>query len=137
MLVQKCKNSVFCVYFLFFFFVGTICGVFCYSLQISSDLDFVSYYSVAISESLFDCSLLSFLAAARPFVFVAFLALTSFGHRFLFLLIAVRGFMTAYTAAALWIGNCDLFLIFIRGLVLLPLFYGLCAWSHCRFCNQK
>jgi len=132
MFLSKCKKSVFCAYFFVFFFLGTISGIFCYQLLISSNASLLQQYSGTISSALFEDKCSAVFSAVRPFLVIAVLALFEHGYRVIFPYLFIRAFLSAYTAAALWIGGCDLCVIFLRCMFLVLPLYGICYWCYFR-----
>ena len=128
MLFYKCKNSVFCVCFLFFFLVGTISGIFAY------------YYLFAFKNSVLDTGVVIsidipalFLSAARSLCVVAVFALHPQGHRAVFPLVFLRGFFVAYCFAALRFDVSPIWGIIAIKLFMLAAFYSVSRWVYFRW----
>ena len=68
----------------------------------------------------------------RPLLMVPILALVPWGDRVLPWLIVWRGCVMAFSASACYVGGGTVCLLALRGLLLLPLFYGVC-----RFCRKR
>lgn len=131
--VSKCRKSVFCMLFLFFFSIGTICGVlsFRYLAGAQSSWTFMYCRRLQLMEYGSFCSFV--LAWIRPLLLVLVIGLVPWGKKFLPILITARGFLTAYSAAACLSCGQSLSWVVIRGLTLLPVFYALCRFSYFAF----
>ena len=125
----KCRNSVFCVQFLIFFLLGTICGIWFYRCLAELETVWLEPY----------CSLLTgasgwsaLFSAVRPLIAAWLVWFCPEGYRILPLLIGMRGCLTAYTACAVLRAGLPSGPVILRGLVILPLFYWLCRRAFCR-----
>ena len=128
--MPKCKISVFCICFLFFFLIGTICGVLGCRLMISTNAAIFCCYSKNISNIMCGDFWKLFLSTVRPFAIILVLPFVPSGYRLVFPLVAARAFIATYAAAAFWIGYCDLRLLLLRDMLLFPLFYAVCKRSY-------
>ena len=123
---DKCKNSVFCILFLVFFSLGTICGSLLISILMRSDLRWLQNYCQALRlSSVHDISTWC-LFFARPLLIAYTLSCVSFGDRLVLPYIAIRGCFCSYLFAALYISDCPFTVVLLRELILMPLFYMLC-----------
>ena len=132
MLVNKCKNSVFCVFFCLCFLVCTICGVFCFrcSWVFARGLDTCAVWRISTVDA---SMLITVLTWLRPLLIAYALSLHPAGHRFVFFLIVVRGFLLAYLYSSVCFARNDLLLLTAKEIVILPLFYWLCQWAYFRW----
>ena len=131
MIAHKCKKSVFCVLFLLSFFIGTICGVFCFRC-VSAQMSTLSQYTSFISSNAaFYVNLLR--ASLRPLIIVALIGICPAGAKCVWALIIARGFLVTYLCCT--VGCCfgDLLVIYVKELLFLPLFYWLCFWAYTRW----
>ena len=128
---HKCKKSVFCVFFLICFFIGTICGVFC-SRCISVSLSGVERFSLDFSSLK-----VAVFTVLRPLALVAVLGCLSNRKRYVCICIVLRGFLTAYLFSAVRASE-HVWEFAVKELLVLLLFYWLCSWSYFRqdsFCR--
>ena len=130
MLFHKCKNSVFCACFFFFFLLGTICGTFAFRCLAAA----APYRSDSWSHPFFvfdpTRALWSFL---RPMCVSFAFALHPQGHRALFVLISLRGFLTAFCVSALVAAGAPLWSFFAKELITLAIFFIISKWSYFRW----
>ena len=121
--LSKCRNSVFCVKFLVFFLLGTICGIWLYRcLAELETLWLEPYCSLLGTASVFSAC----LAALRPLILAGLACIHPWGCRVVPLLIGVRGLLTVYSACAVLRAGLPPGGVILRGLVILPAFYWLC-----------
>lgn len=133
---QKCRNSLFGILFLVWFFLGTICGVLLFRLTGVSGY-WVRTYCSLLEKASAGCASVVW-SWIRPLLVAAVLATVSWGERVLPWLIGWRGCLMAFSASACYLGGWDACPVVLRGLLLLPLFYGVCrfcrlnssVWSH-------
>ena len=121
-----CKNSVFCILFLVFFFFGTICGVFLFSYYIDKNASLLSIYMRELSEhdAQFYISLL--ISMLRPFLLVYLLWLLPFHHMFVFVPVFCRGLLFSfYLSAQIATAGSIISCLFLN-LFALPLFFCFC-----------
>lgn len=128
---HKCKKSVFCTLFLASFFLGTICGVFCFRCLSAS---LCGFGQLRLGESLLESMspYSAVFAALRPFAMIAVLLLIPNGFRYVFAFVVLRGFLSAYLFCSV-LDNCgEIFLFLIRTFLLLLLYYWLCEFVYFR-----
>ena len=125
----KCKKSVFCIYFLILFGLGTICGVFCFRCQMSANCQWILPYCGAISHSMSTAFVKSAAVLFRCGILMAALSILQRGYRAIFPLIIVRGFLMSYSFSALWIGGCSMISMILHACLILPAYYMLCSWA--------
>ena len=118
----KCRNSVFCVQFLFFFLLGTICGIWLYHCGSA----WMAGYCVLLGQAPVRDGWSLGLAWLRPLVIAWLASIHPLGDRVVPVLIVVRGLLTAYSTCACLRAGLPTEPVLLRGLVLLPLFYWLC-----------
>lgn len=125
----KCRNSVFCVRFLFFFLIGTICGIWFYRCLGQSDAIWLRDYCLMLTGASGWSVILSVL---RPLLPAALAWLHPYGRHAIPLLVGLRGMLTAYSACAVLRADLPGGPVLVRGLVILPIFYRLCrlAWDR-------
>jgi len=129
-MVSKCKNSVFCIHFLFFFLFGTISGVLCFRCMLLSNQLWTGVYCDYIGQSVSSKVLQELFVLIRPFFLVLLCALHPNGWKLLFPLIFIRGFLMSYCYAALWFGGYNFLLIVAKAMFLLPLYFFCCKWLY-------
>ena len=122
----NCRNSVFCVKFLLYFLIGTICGIWFYRCMIAQETDWLKSYCVGLEGNL---PRFSVVAMLRPLVFAYLISLHSAGAYFLPALVFLRGFLTAYTTCAVLRLDFAVGLVLTRCVLILPVFYLLCCRS--------
>ena len=123
MLVSKCKNSVFCAQFLFFFLVGTICGTWLYRCSDSVGIARLELTGLMTEEAVDWSSVLSVL---RPLVMAGLACIHPFGYHVLPVLVTMRGLLMSYAFCAVLCAGLSPGPLILRGMLLLPLFYSLC-----------
>lgn len=137
MLRYKCKKSVFCILFLFFFFIGTICGVLLFQLQYHVQHTWiVSYGKGLLPERSFDLWRL-FFVSLRPLLLAFLLGSLSFGWRLIPLLIVGRGCLISYLFSLASLCETPVSALFLRELLLLSSFYFLVRWAYYHFDMRK
>lgn len=130
MLLYKCKKSVFCIYFLLFFFLGTISGVFLFRCLFHS-LAGSSCWCLNLEFAAFrwnDLRLLS--SAVRSITILAIFALVPYGYVFVPFLVFCRGFLMCYCFSQMWVSGAVIGSVFVKELLLLPLYYSFCRWVY-------
>jgi len=133
MAFSKCRKSLFCILFLFFFSLGTICGVlsFRYLAELCSGWMYLYCGSLhPLRNGLFLPFVFSWL---RPLLLAFLMRMVPWGKRVLPVLIFSRGFLTAYSAAACFSCGQPPVWVIVRGMTLLPLFYALCRFAFFAF----
>ena len=123
---RKCKNAVFSIVFLFFFFLGTICGIFLFRCIAQSQSLWLRDYCTALSGAFSGPGAVA--ALLRPLLVVLAVGMFPFGHRLLPLIIFFRGCLMAYCFSACFAAGLSPELPMLRGVLLLPLFYFFCRW---------
>lgn len=131
--VTKCKKSLFCVRFLFFFFLGTICGVLLFRCLAAAEGDWILRYSQALFRAEQSGLWSALFSAIRPVLLAALMGIVPWGRRFLPVLIVGRGMLMAYAAAACFVCGVQPGWLILRGLALLPVFYTVCRWTFGAF----
>lgn len=134
---QQCRNSVFCVIFCFWFFLGTICGILLFRILTSDRGNWIEAYCSALYDEQTVGLWSLILCWFRPLVLVGLLGLVPWGFRVLPVLIFLRGALIAYASAAWYFSGLDPVWIVVRGLTLLPLYVGLCRWTYFSFCLRR
>jgi len=132
LLAGKCKNSVFCVFLFISFFLGTISGVFCFQCLLNEVRTWIRVYCEEVSLGANLNIRSAVFAFVRPFVFMGVFIIHPVGYKIVFPAAALRGFLTSYYISALWIGDCDLCLIILRELVVLPLYFLMAYFVYFR-----
>ena len=125
-----CKKSVFCILYLIFFFLGTICGVLLVRSFSAAEGPWLVSYCGALSAC--SAGMWRLLAWVRPLVLAWLAGLSGFGCRLIPWLIALRGALMAYEAAACCVCGQSPRGVLLRGLVILPLFFSLCRQGWIR-----
>lgn len=121
---KKCRNSVFCMVFLFLFAIGTICGVLLFRLLADCENDWVLAYGRALPSGY------GFGSWLRPLVVALALGLVDWGGRWIFALVFCRGLLMAYSVSVLHSCGLGLLPALIRGSILIPVFFLICLWSY-------
>ena len=132
MLFHKCKNSVFCACFLFFFLLGTISGTFafrCLFVTVENASNCMSWV-LSFGDSDFASVLCSVI---RPLCIVFAFAFHPQGYRAVFALTFARGFLTAYCLAALMFSDSLAWEVFAAEMITLVIFYILSKWVYFRW----
>lgn len=132
MLFRKCRNSVFCACFLFFFLLGTISGTFafrCLLITSESMLDHIVRSLPTIDSG----GASALWSSIRPLLVVSVFALHPQGYRAVFALVFLRGFLMAYFFAALAFGGGPVWMTFAEELFVLVVFYILSKWVYFRW----
>lgn len=135
MLSQKCKKSVFCVCFLISFLVGTICATLLFQCLWCGNYAWLSQYCGALVFE-FTSPVCVFLHLLRPLILMAALACLPMGHRAVFPLVFVRGFLFAFSSCAALLNGSGLSMILLKNLIIMPIFYsiGLLVFVQRPFC---
>lgn len=131
MMRNKCKKTVFCVQFLVYFFLGTICGIFLFRCLLLSDPMWIYAYSNragSLGSGQLLCRLIYFFL---PLILAWVLSLSPFGYRVLPLLIMLRGCLTAYLFSFQLYGDGSMTGSILRSVLILPLFYYICQKAYC------
>lgn len=129
----KCKNSVFCICFLIFFFLGTICGVLCFRCQMIRNGPWILAFSKELSSSVSPLFVKNAVILFRSLLLLLAMALLPWGYRLVFPLIALRGFLMSYYFSALWIGECNVLFMVLLETLLMPAYYMMCSWAYFRY----
>ena len=114
-MLTKCKKSVFCIYFLLLFFLGTISGVLCFGCLKQSAGNQILHFSANVLQPFCAISCSQLFALLRPAFFLIALGFHPEGHRLIPFLIFIRGLLLAYYSCACWVEGGDVIhmLIFI------------------------
>ncbi len=132
MLFYKCKNSVFCACFLFFFLLGTISGAFafhCLFVAVENASNCMPWVPSSV-----DSDLVRVLwSAIRPLCIVFAFAFHPQGYRAVFALTFARGFLTAYYFAVLMFSDSPVWGTFAAELITLVIFYSISKWVYFRW----
>lgn len=128
---HKCKKSVFCAIFLACFFVGTICGVFCFRC-ISASLDGLEQLHAGELFGIVGLSGRTVFSVFRPFLVLTVLFLLPNGFRYIFLFVALRGCLSAYLFCAVLHIRGEIFPLMTRTFLILLLYYLLCEFIYFR-----
>ena len=121
----KCKKSVFCVLFLFFFGMGTICGSALFSLLLRSQFGWIGSYCSELMLQRTASPVSTFLFFCCPLAAVWALGWSTFGRKLIFPAAALRGCVTAYVFSACFTAGFSIMSVLLRELFLLPVFYAL------------
>ena len=124
----KCKNSVFCVFFLICFFIGTICGAFIFRVLYRLHSAWIVSYStdLLMGRSVGFFSLL--LCFLRPSVLVLVSGSLSFGRRLIPLLVIFRGCCVSYFLCTAFCAGCHISSILMTELMGLMIFFCVCRF---------
>lgn len=132
MRAQKCRNSVFCVQFFFFFLFGTICGIWLYRCMLGRRGVWITAYCELLFSGLAVDGWALGLAWIRPLVLAWLAGLHPRGAVAVPSLVFFRGVLTAYSVSALLWAGLSVWPVVSRGLVVLPVFYWLCLRATAR-----
>ena len=126
-----CKNSVFCAIFLVLFFLGTICGIFLLRCVLVANSDFLSDYCLSLRAVKMRSPWLLLWFHLLPFLSAFAVSFLPNKDKFLFVLIFLRGCVSAYAISACYALGLSLANILVRDFLLLPVFYWFCRklWS--------
>lgn len=123
---NKCKNSVFCIYFLIFFLLGTICGIFVFASLLRNCENGIFLYCNKIFRS--EVELLRvFLFWLKSILLLLLAAMSSVTHRAVLLLVACRGFLCSFSTAAALCADVSIFEVLFVNLILLSLYFFLAS----------
>ena len=128
MIFTFCKKSVFSVIFLVFFLIGTICGIFLFRALYYSNAKWLIEYCRALECMYVPGMLYQLLFLLLPFLCVFAAGLTSFCRKLIPGLVAARGMVFSYFICAIITVDFDCRTVFLRNLILLPLFYVFCRY---------
>lgn len=127
---NKCKKSVFCILFLIWFLIGTICGFFLFRCLQKAHGGWAAAYCAALTGT-DGQSLLSFLFfACRPLLLAGLLCLLPWGRRLVPVLTAARGCLMAYYMAFFFAASLSPLSMALREAVILPPFFCLCRLAY-------
>ncbi len=127
---SKCKKSVFCILFLFWFLTGTICGFILFQCLQNAQGPWVGAYCAALVGTA-GSDLASYLfAAIRPLLLAGLLCLLPWGRRLVPLLTAARGCLVAYYMAFFFAASLSPLTMALREAVTMPLFFCLCRLAY-------
>lgn len=125
----KCKNSVFCVRFLIFFLIGTICGIWLFRCLAPGHAAWLSNYCFMLEHATFSSFTSATLPWFRPLALVVIIHYSSLTKYLLPVLIVFRGMLTTYSFCAIRLSGSSPGVFLFRGVLLLPLFYLLCFYA--------
>lgn len=123
-----CKNSVFCILFLVFFFLGTICGIFIFYYYIDENASWLSMYMSELSECDFRFCICSLISIVRPFLLVYLVWLTPVHRVFIFVPVFCRGMLFSFCLSAQIATTGSLTSCLLLNLIVLPLFFSFCRY---------
>lgn len=126
----KCKNSVFCILFLFYFFLGTICGIFLFRKLQGAHCAWITAYCTALTQMNPPDLLKQLFFICKPLAIALVLGICPSGYRLIPILIAVRGCIMAYIAAFYAVSGLPPAALVFRWLLFLPVFYYLCWLAY-------
>lgn len=121
-----CKKSVFCILFLLFFALGTICGVLFLRCLLTEDVTWLRSYCAELDHSNRSGVLLTLWFLLLPFLGAFAVGLTPFKDKLFPALFFLRGCFCVYAVGAFYTLGIPLTGILLRNLVLLPIFYAVC-----------
>lgn len=124
---RKCRNSVFCIFFLVLFLAGTICGVLLFRLAADRSANWLLAYGRKLQR---DGLYLAWGPWVRPLLAAGVLGLVPWGRRVLPWLILLRGLLTAYGVCVAYGCGLSLAPAALRGLILGPAYFLVCLWSY-------
>ena len=106
MVFSKCRNSVFCVFLLLCFLAGTICGVLCFRIFLSSDPAWLSGYITQVFRADLFGFLGFFFSRLRPFLVLSLLCTFPYRNKLILTSVFFRGCMGSYLFSALFCAGC-------------------------------
>lgn len=130
MLQLKCKKSVFCVLFLFCFFLGTICGMLLFHGLLGVHDAWITAYCRTLAQLERPNALTFLFFCGRPLLLAFVLGLCPKGWRLVPLLVLARGCLMAYIMSFYAASALPPTSLVLRWLVLLPVFYYMCRWAY-------
>ena len=129
MRVLKCRKSVFCVQLLFFFAVGTICGILVFRWLVNSNSGWIRPYCLELLQS-FENKIWTFLLSSlRPLLLICLLATFSWGPRLFPAFFFVRGFLASYCSSAFLTCGVLPGILLLRDVILISALYTISCWS--------
>ena len=126
-----CKNSVFCVLFLLFFLMGTICGVFLLRCLIVADRQWLAFYCCELDRLMPTSLFLRIWFQLIPFLVALVIRLSSCQDKLYPVLFFIRGCLITYSIGALLINDVVVTRVLLRNVLMLPAFYAFCRWLWC------
>ena len=126
-----CKKSVFCILFLFFFAIGTICGVFLCQMVLIAAPDWMFCYCAALAKSDTAGGVRRFFFLLWPFLAVFAVGLTPMRRKLIPIAVALRGCLLAYCCTALYMSGSLSFFFIVLNALLMPIYFILCAFLFC------
>ena len=130
MFLHKCKNSVFCVFFLLCFFVGTICGTLIFRIIFNLHGAWVGAYYADLyrdGENSFFCL---FASCLRPLVSALLLGSLSYRKRLIPALIALRGCGISYFLCFAICAQCRILPVLVTEITVLAAFFCVCHFLY-------
>ena len=126
MRLYKCKNSVFCVFFLLCFFVGTICGALLFRIFVRLHRVWIEVYCAELFSNEKASYLQLLLSGVRPILLIPIISCFTFGKRIIPFLIMLRGCGVAYLLSAAFCAQCGMFPLILWQFFLLVSFFCVC-----------
>lgn len=126
---EKCKNSVFCVFFILCFFFGTICGVLLYNLFAAGNSGFVILGLSNGIKSYSGPSMSSFISSFTVLFSVYLISFFSFATKLRWIFIAWRGCSVSYLFCMLLHSGYSVLFFLFREFIFLSSFYIVCTFS--------
>lgn len=117
MQLYKCKNSVFCILFLFTFCLGTTSGVFLFRCFLCGQNYIELAYGLNVVTIKYP------LLWLRPILLMSALIIHPEGYRFVFPLVFVRAVLVSYLFSALWVYGLDISTVLLNYLLFLPIYF--------------
>ena len=121
-----CKKSVFCILYLVFFFLGTICGVLLFWYFSGTHAAWIRSYCSALADAPCPGPALRLLFVSWPLLAVIALGIMPVGKRLILPFVLFRGILLAYSAAAFYICGRSFGGQLLWELAVLPVFFYLC-----------
>lgn len=128
-MVTKCKNSVFCVLFLLLIAIGTICGIALFRVAFLTRTRWTLQYCTLIVQAVSNGMIPTVISGVRPVLVAWLVGYLPVKNHVIFWLIGLRGFLAAFSISAFWTVQTEPWILTLRGLLTLPLFYYFCKKS--------
>ena len=119
----KCKNSVFCSAFFFFFCIGTICGVVLFNIYLRCNCNWIELYCGEIFCGDKASFLSVFLSCLRPLLIVWLTSFFSFSNKIVPIFVLCRGCVISYFFSFALLSGYPLVGLALKELVLLTAYY--------------
>lgn len=121
-----CKKSVFCILYLIFFFLGTICGVLLFWYFSKTHSLWIASYCSALTQAPYPDLVSRLLFVCWPVFAVIALGLLPGGRRMILPFVLFRGCLLAYAAAAFYVCGRSFGGQLLWEMAVLPVFFCLC-----------